>query len=336
MKFSFLLLSSLVIVLLALGCASSLRPRPVVPVLADEEVESTKAKAAVARIEDLIDDNARLLRIGYSLTVASAKQCGTLARLQSGLILSRSEFFEDSELRETVNREFEMGKDLSVEYVVEGSPFDRAGIQVGDKLLKLDGETLRDSYDFRAVLLKIVGRDTVDLELRRNGERFQQSVTLERGCPVVFKLASGYSLIASQKMQLLVVVPLGVVRQLDDDDTLAVVLAHELVHTCFDDKKLSWRRQEAEADRAGLFLAARAGYDVSGAVGYWETVAKEYPWLIREVGTSNGLVRDGHRGYVHHGIGNRLKAIRETVADIGDRRARIAEQNAKAVEAPTP
>jgi predicted Zn-dependent protease len=38
---------------------------------------------------------------------------------------------------------------------------------------------------------------------------------------------------------------------------------------------LPWgRSQEAEADHIGLILMAKAGYDPSGAVGFWERMAK--------------------------------------------------------------
>ncbi len=74
--------------------------------------------------------------------------------------------------------------------------------------------------------------------------------------------------------------------------------------------KRSW------ADREGLFLAARAGFDPAGAVAYWELVAIEYPSLISNAAREHGSIRGGYRGYAHYGIGARLPDIRATVENI--------------------
>ncbi|MBW2294770.1 MAG: hypothetical protein JRG94_21025 [Deltaproteobacteria bacterium] len=120
----------------------------------------------------------------------------------------------------------------------------------------------------------------------------------------------------------MVIVPMGVMRLVDDDDALAVVLAHELAHALFDDKEESWPVQEARADRYGLLIAASAGYEVAGAVAYWEAVASEYPWLIDDGPDSSRPLWKGWHSYAHFGIAQRIAAIRSTVREI---EARLAE-----------
>jgi predicted Zn-dependent protease len=75
-------------------------------------------------------------------------------------------------------------------------------------------------------------------------------------------------------------VPLGLVQFLDDDSELAAVLSHQLAHLLFDREGDDLIARELRADRLGLYVAARAGYDVSAAPRAWEKIASEVPYVI--------------------------------------------------------
>lgn len=303
------------------GCVASNQPAPLL--VHAHELAPVQAEIASERLNGLIELNKRLVSIEYELTTTSARLCGALARPQSGMILSRSGFFEDRMIRNTAGADHALGRDLRVLHVVRGSGADRSGIRLGDELLEVDGERLRESAELRSHLLNLADRVSVVFKVRRDGEDLQIQTELENGCPVVFKLLDrGFGLTASSTTRLVVSVTHGMLTMTEDDDVLAVVLAHELAHTCFDDKTKSWPAQEARADRLGLIIAAQAGYDVGGAEGYWERVALEYPWLIDEASKTDGGLRDGYRGFTHFGIANRLAAIRATVIEI---QAQISE-----------
>ncbi len=310
-------------VIATFGCLA----RPLPPSVTAEEIDAVVPTVAAQKIDDLIEDNTRLLDIQYALTTASAKRCGALSRPQSGLLLSRAKFFEDDSLRESMSREYSLGENLGVVYVVPGGSFDLAGIRVGDQLLELDGQELRTSDEFRKLMLETSDRRSIELLAGRDGEQFETTIPLQLGCPVVFKTIADFNLTTRQPMRLLVGVPVGILRYIEDNDTLAMVLAHQFAHALFDDDTKPWPEQETLADRYGLQLAVGAGFDVSGAIAYWETVAKEYPWLIDEALEMKSPVREGYRGYTHFGIGNRLAAIRATVAEIEVRRAELPESH---------
>ena len=224
-----------------------------------------------------------------------------------------------------MSQNYAVGDDLGVVYVVPGGSFDLAGVRVGDRLLELDGRKLRTSGEFRKLMLKISDSKPIKLLVGRDREQFEKTVPMQLGCPVVFKTTSGFSLTTRQSMQLLVSVPVGILRNIDDNDVLAIVLAHQFAHVLFDDENKPWPEQEGLADRCGLRLAALAGFSVTGAVAYWESVAKEYPWLIDEAPEQKSLLRKGYRGYSHFGIGNRLATIRATADEIEVRRANLSE-----------
>ncbi|MFP8871675.1 MAG: M48 family metallopeptidase [Myxococcota bacterium] len=295
------------------GIAGCLAPAPVDPV----ELAPVQVAIASSRVNDLIDLNKRLVNVEHALTTSSAKRCGALARPQSGMILSRAGFFEDRMIQNAAGSDHALGRDLRILHVVQGGGADRAGLQVGDEVLEVDGERLQESGELRDHLLKLANRTSVMFKVRRNGKEIRQPAELEVGCPVVFKLTDGsFALIPRSTTQLIVSVTRGLLDLIDDDNVLAVMLAHELAHTGFDDEGKSWPTQEARADRLGLIIAAQAGYDVGGAEGYWERVALEYPKLIDEAPKHQGPLRDGFENLTHYGIANRMAAIRTTVAEI--------------------
>jgi hypothetical protein len=59
------------------------------------------------------------------------------------------------------------------------------------------------------------------------------------------------------------------------------------------------------ADTLALYMAARAGYDVSGAPAFWQRLAAQYPPSV-----ANGY------NAIHAPIAVRLPTIDKTVADI--------------------
>lgn len=65
---------------------------------------------------------------------------------------------------------------------------------------------------------------------------------------------------------------------------------------------------EIEADRYGLYLAARAGYDVSNAAEIWRRLDKEYP------STSDG-------GWTHPASSQRFDLMKATAEEIAEKRA---------------
>lgn len=312
-------MSMSIVALAIVGCGMPQRPAP--PSLDEAELAPLEMEVASSVVDDLLDDNKRLANLEYALTTTSARRCGALARPQSGMLLSRDDFFEDRVMRDTARRMYDLDRDVRVMYVVPGSRADEAGIREGDEILEVDGEALVDSARFRAHLLGRSDRTSIAITLERAGERIDEVVDFEPGCPVVFKISDEFKMIARAPQRLMVRVPRGVLHLAGNDDVLAVVLAHELAHTCFDDDSRPWAEQEARADRTGLIIAAQAGYDVRGTVAYWERVAREYPWLIDAAPESKAPLRRGFGLFSHYGIGSRMAGIRSTIAEID---ARIA------------
>jgi predicted Zn-dependent protease len=78
----------------------------------------------------------------------------------------------------------------------------------------------------------------------------------------------------------------GMLWFVEADTELAMVLAHELAHnlmghagtfrSMFEDKK----SREADADYVGLYIMARAGFEIEKAPNFWRRIAAAFPQMI--------------------------------------------------------
>ena len=78
-----------------------------------------------------------------------------------------------------------------------------------------------------------------------------------------------------------------------------------------------WRygRHELAADRLGLYMAARAGYDISPAPDFWARIAAERPHdIVLNVSREQRGGKDGPHGRIAERIVQMRKVIHEIVA----------------------
>ncbi len=62
--------------------------------------------------------------------------------------------------------------------IVPGSPASRAGLQAGDVIVAIDGQPVDDRHPLVSLLLEHVAGETITLDILRNGETFQTTLTL--------------------------------------------------------------------------------------------------------------------------------------------------------------
>lgn len=69
-------------------------------------------------------------------------------------------------------------KGALLQNVVIGTPANRAGLQVGDIILSIDGQPVDDRHPLVSLLLEHVAGETITLEVMRNGDIIQTTLTL--------------------------------------------------------------------------------------------------------------------------------------------------------------
>jgi 2-alkenal reductase len=65
-----------------------------------------------------------------------------------------------------------------LEEVIKGTPADRAGLQVSDVILAINGEPVDDRQSLISLLLEHVAGETITLEILRDGQTFETQLTL--------------------------------------------------------------------------------------------------------------------------------------------------------------
>ena len=275
-----------VVALTLTGCRSL---PPVVPVEPSPPEVRLAALAAV---------DARVAGVGHRLSIANAELCPRTAMLAGWALHAASQYGTD--LRSLAETRFGLSGNLpGVLAVVEGGPAARAGLLSGDLILAVDGRALDvgqggavafyEGFAANVVVLDEALSDGAALLTVRRGEMtLDLALRPERGCAYRYQVDSSPDLYARASSDT-VFISMGMADYAASDDDLAVLLGHELAHAVLEHSEqsgglnnLPWRvdDREREADRVGLYLMARAGYDPAKASDFWLRFAVDY-WDAR-------------------------------------------------------
>ncbi len=277
----------------------------------------------------------RMAAAGHRLAVAGLDLCADREWLPGLALHDRSQY--DAGLRAAAIRVFAFDGGPGVLALAPGGPAERAGLRLNDVLLAVDGRALPSAAPARAGsfagmerILEILDRGFADgaaeLAVERGGERLIVPVRAEQGCASRFQLVEGGRRNARADGRT-VQVTTAISAYAADEEDLAALLAHELAHNAlrhrvrldaanvargffgnFGRNARLIRETEAEADRLGVYLLERAGYDPEAAVRFFSRFGR------------SGLNFLGSA--THPNWGRRIASMREEIAAI--RRARAA------------
>ncbi|WP_339871584.1 M48 family metallopeptidase [uncultured Brevundimonas sp.] len=291
--------------------------------------------APAARLESLVALDRRVAAVGYRLTTANVDLCAS-RRDVAGWTLHAARQYSDA-LRPVAEARFGLDGDRpGVLAVADGSPAARAGLAAGDLLVRVNGQDLArgdgsgpPSHDGLAAnvarLDQALAAGPVVLDVRRGDTT--RTVTLQptQACSSFFQVdpSGEYNARADGKG---VFISSTMAAYAADDDDLAMILGHELAHNVLQHRPPPaplgepdpvpetalargdhWT-QERDADRVGLYLMARAGFDTARAPGF-----------LRRFGADNWRVRYAQVG--HASAEARARALEAAHAEIIARRA---------------
>ena len=209
----------------------------------------------------------------------------------------------------------------SILAVAEGSPASAAGLKPNDTLRAVNGadlarksgeQTTAASYyavsAAMAVLEALPEQKAAILSVEREGQRLDVSVTPQNVCRSRVELAPGNAINANAN-GLVAQISGRLVNWVQNDDELALVIAHEIAHNLIDHpKRLSekstlsslatslglsgkaQRQMELDADRMGIIMAAGAGYNYKIAPDFWARLNSNAP-LAAFLATSHPTTR---------------------------------------------
>jgi Peptidase family M48/PDZ domain len=348
--------TALILSLLALsGCVS----RPVTPPI-HVEAESVDQEARLQRelrFKMAYEQQQRVARVTFPMLTAATELCGPTVQYVTGMSFSNRRSFEyGSEAIAILG----LTDEIKVTSVIPGSPAALAGVRVDDLLVEVDGSALPKGAGATEALQSrlqelLKGGSSFKVTLARDGSLREATVIPARAC-AFSALAVDGDVVNAFADGSTVTVTVGMLRFVQDDTELALVVSHELAHNLMThlsaksknavvgvlmrvatitaglavarlggagyqarqsqslaqnlqltmpDRTSYTREFEAEADYVGLYMMARAGWQIDRAAQFWRRMGAAYP-------ASNKSAF----GASHPSDAYRMLALEETVQEI--------------------
>ena len=296
---------------------------------------ATEGEAAL-RLASLTELDQRVARVAWRLSQANADLCPAV-RLSAGWALHSARQYS-VDLRPHAVARFGLRGDLpGVLAAPARSPAAAAGIETGDLLLSVDGAVLEEgsadgaaSWEGLGDNLRVVdaalAKGAATFRVQRGDQVREVDVRPIRACGYDVQLNPSDELNARADGRRLFI-STALAGFAANDDELALILGHELAHHVLGHRHWSevggagrrkndeaWRTEggeggaEQQADRVGLYLSARAGYDPAVAAPFW-----------RRFGEANWRVRFPQLG--HASAGARARALEQVQREIEAKRA---------------
>lgn len=269
-------------------------------------VATPVGEAAAQRLTTLTALDQRVARVAHRLSEANVDLCPAV-RLGAGWALHSASQYSN-ELRPLVRSRFGLEGDLpGVLSAPPGSAAEEAGLREGDLIVAVNGTPLTagptrtgPAFEGLAANVAVLDRALAGGETRLNIDRGDQplmvTVQPHRACGYDVQLNPSDELNArADGRRLFISTALAGFTQSDDE--LALILGHELAHHVL--RHRTWSDvggagreandaaavngagdKETQADRVGLFLAARAGYDTRIAPAFWRRFGAAN-WRVR-------------------------------------------------------
>ncbi|MBA3897251.1 MAG: M48 family metalloprotease [Sphingomonadaceae bacterium] len=268
------------------------------------------AGAPDAGLDALRAADLRVATIGWRLQTANVALCRDVVALPGFTVQTLSQYPPGT--RAAARQVLGLGGRPAVGVIVPGSPADRIGLQAGDTIAAIDGAPTSDAVAPRASY-ESTAKVEADVEaalahapakivVERSGARRTFALAGDKGCASRVQIVPGGKLDASADGRY-VEISGGLYDFAANDDELAVAIAHELAHNIlghrarldsegvsrglfagFGKSGAALRATEFEADRLGVWLVARAGYDVDAIVPFWTRIGAK---------TGAGILSDG-------------------------------------------
>lgn len=282
---------------LATGCVT---PENITP---DIDVRALKAEQAFQRqlvVEYRREERVRLFTVSRRIFKANLDYCQSADRTRQSLgFLAETIADYPKEWQGSAADGLGIGLRPSIIAVQADGPAAAAGLRPGDTIAAINGAPLAEAGSANTLAktyrdLAQVAADSgpVKLDIVRNGRTLDLVITPEESCDydVWLKPSTKINAYATGRS---VVFFRGMMKMLTDDNDLALIFAHELAHNVLGHISVSkgpsvmrmGSKFEAEADYVGLYMMARAGYDISGAAEFWRRMAVENPAAVMKEGS---------------------------------------------------
>jgi len=307
------------VLLLLIAALASCAPNTWTIKIDDERVEAEEQIQRKIAFKSTQSNNLELQDIAYPLLVSAVPFCGEKAKPVLGMTFA-SKFNFKEEYRDIAVLHYGMDGNLKVIDIYPTSPAEEAGLNVGDIVKEINNEpfvTGENATEKIAAQIDkhLVAQRLVKIKVVRDGRETVFDLIPELACnyPVVMVNSEDVNAFADGQ---LVGITQGMMRFVEHEQELGLVIAHELAHNSMG--HISSQRGnsligtildiavgtvtgistqgifshianraysqdfEAEADYVGLYIMANAGQEVDGAANFWRRLGAANPGGIKK------------------------------------------------------
>ena len=241
------------------------------PALAKDYVPRTKNELAFAAIlEEHQGYNMRLQKVAAPLLKANAALCPRTTRDIGISVHTLSDY--QPQLQPFAEVLMGASDRLSVRTVRGGSPADEAGLEMGDKIIGINGAYMPGGFTvqrfFNIASQNAYKAGRTELKVLRGDRRLDIDVTPETICDYPANVFFNERINGHTDGEQIIITS-ELMKTVPDDVNLALIIAHEMAHAIKGHKRKS-KDLELKADRMALVMMARAGYDIDRAISYWK------------------------------------------------------------------
>lgn len=319
---------SLAIVLTFLLAACATTPEAPPP-----QAPAPSAPASVtAGLERYMDQRAQVERVGFRLRRSAAQACAKDGDTKPdlGLIVWSLANFSNAEDRTRLQSVFGLTNAVTVALAVDGAPAARAGLKAGMTVTHVNEEPLGEGKGATERFIQLSNAAAQKGAVRLRVASGQTVTALPQTvCEFPTLLVRSPEINAAADGRVLAITS-GLFELTRSDDELALILGHELAHNLLGHLKQPAKEtpsildafmratigiavakastppysieSEKEADYVGLYLMARAGYDVTAAESFWRRL--------------NETTRAIAVNVTHPSGEDRLRALQAAIAEI--------------------
>lgn len=298
-------------------------------------------------LQTIVDDTDRLFRLAEPLFQAAAEICRPQdVGLSFGMFDATSLSALPKEFRAGAQRRLGVTELATLTSVGPQSPMARAGLKAGDQILSVAGKPVPPGRRALETLDELIKQHfnvgSVAIGYRRDGVDSVATVALERLPRYLVTVDPTNEINAFADGQRIVFLR-GLMRFINSDDALTMVMAHELAHNC--QSHIPAKTQNSAIGTIVDLLAAAGGVDTGGAFEEIGTLAysadfereADYVGLyyIARAGGATDKARDAYRmlssetmsgltatyGSTHPSNPERFIRMRETEREIANKMA---------------
>jgi membrane-associated protease RseP (regulator of RpoE activity) len=247
------------------GCTT---PSTRTPDLDAQTVDEETRKQLEVMFETGLAYHDRTIKVAYPLLKAAVPLCSTDTVYTLG-IDPVNKYTLSKSMRPILEASYGIGEQLVILSIPPGSPADKAGLRKGDKILALGGQQPSTGHKaneaWRELEAQVLAAgEPVTLSIIRDAEQVEITLVPDQICNymVYENFSSDVNAYASGEAVMLTA---GMLRFVNNDEELAMVLAHEIAHNVME--HMSARQSNYTAGSVLDIVAAVAGVNTGGAFG---------------------------------------------------------------------